>query len=97
MHQELIPQYKDIDDNFIRFAFPPALAGIGNEPVVLIIPSFVGIGPPPAALRPDSGQTQGETTKEANTTLPNLVDATKIAIERRQLASTISIIHWSEI
>ncbi|KAF7536301.1 hypothetical protein G7054_g4636 [Neopestalotiopsis clavispora] len=47
MHETEIPHWKDLDDNSIRFAFPPGYCAIGNEPVALVLPSFVGLAPPP--------------------------------------------------
>ncbi|KAL6890505.1 hypothetical protein GGI43DRAFT_221957 [Trichoderma evansii] len=48
-HEKSIPEYEDIDNNSVRFAFPPESVQIMNEPITLILPSFVGLGPPRAA------------------------------------------------
>ncbi|KAI5865738.1 hypothetical protein GGS23DRAFT_616861 [Durotheca rogersii] len=54
IHQRIIPQYADIDNNSVRFAFPQASAGLRNDLVALVSPSFVGLAPP---LREAEGAT----------------------------------------
>ncbi|KAI1264971.1 hypothetical protein F5Y18DRAFT_71986 [Xylariaceae sp. FL1019] len=65
LHAELIPEFEDLDKNSIRFEFPPKDRGIGNEPVALIPPSFVGLGPPTSGSKESS---QGETQQEVRIT-----------------------------
>lgn len=47
MHENEIPDWKDLDDNSIRFEFPPKYCVIANEPVAFVLPSYVGLPPPP--------------------------------------------------
>ncbi|KAL7905376.1 hypothetical protein GGI35DRAFT_460562 [Trichoderma velutinum] len=47
-HRESIPEYEDIDNNSIRFVFPPEFVRTMNEPIALVLPSFVKLGPPRA-------------------------------------------------
>jgi hypothetical protein len=49
MHEELILEYSDIDNNSIRFAFPPDHPGIGDGLVAFMSPSYVGLAPPHVA------------------------------------------------
>ncbi|KAH8657796.1 hypothetical protein BX600DRAFT_438982 [Xylariales sp. PMI_506] len=67
MHEELIPEYEDIDKSSIRFAFPGKANDFSNEPVALILPSFVGLGPPLSSTE----IRQGETEQEVKLAHPN--------------------------
>ncbi|KAL7958527.1 hypothetical protein V8C34DRAFT_304746 [Trichoderma compactum] len=49
IHKKSTPEYEDIDNNSIRFVFPPESVSIMNEPIALVPPSFVGLGPPRTA------------------------------------------------
>lgn len=61
IHEKSIPEYEDIDNNSVRFAFPPESVHIMNEPITLILPSFVGVGPPRAAALERKELAQEET------------------------------------
>ncbi|KAH0525836.1 hypothetical protein TsFJ059_009248 [Trichoderma semiorbis] len=61
IHKKSIPEYEDIDNNSIRFVFPPECVSIMNEPIALVLPSFVGLGPPRTAALGSREPAQGET------------------------------------
>lgn len=68
IHKKSIPEYEDIDNNSIRFAFPPERVSIMNEPIALILPSFVGLGPPRTAVLGSREPAQSETQNDENST-----------------------------
>ncbi|KAL6823445.1 hypothetical protein V8C40DRAFT_266967 [Trichoderma camerunense] len=68
IHKKSIPKYEDIDNNSIRFVFPPERVSIMNEPIALVLPSFVGLGPPRTAALGSREPTQNETQNDENST-----------------------------
>ncbi|KAL6787078.1 hypothetical protein J3E68DRAFT_418700 [Trichoderma sp. SZMC 28012] len=66
VHKKSIPEYEDIDNNSIRFVFPPELVSIMNEPIALVLPSFVGLGPPRTAVLGTREPAQSETQNDEN-------------------------------
>ncbi|KAL6815133.1 hypothetical protein J3E69DRAFT_346849 [Trichoderma sp. SZMC 28015] len=68
IHKKSIPEYEDIDNNSIRFVFPPERVSIMNEPIALVLPSFVGLGPPRTAVLGSRESAQSETQNDENST-----------------------------
>ncbi|KKP01619.1 hypothetical protein THAR02_06256 [Trichoderma harzianum] len=68
IHKKSIPEYEDIDNNSIRFVFPPESVGIMNEPIALVLPSFVGLGPPWTAALGSGEPAQSETQNDESST-----------------------------
>ncbi|KAK4083891.1 uncharacterized protein Triagg1_1553 [Trichoderma aggressivum f. europaeum] len=68
IHKKSIPEYEDIDNNPIRFVFPPESVSIMNEPIALVLPSFVELGPPRTAALGSREPSQSETQNEENST-----------------------------
>lgn len=66
IHRKSIPEYEDIDKNSIRFVFPPESVSIMNEPIALVLPSFVGLGPPRTAALGSRETARGESQNEEN-------------------------------
>ncbi|KAJ4854158.1 uncharacterized protein T069G_11137 [Trichoderma breve] len=68
IHKKSIPEYEDIDNNSICFVFPPERVSIMNEPIALVLPSFVGLGPPRTAVLGSREPAQSETQNDENST-----------------------------
>ncbi|KAK0761823.1 hypothetical protein N5P37_004622 [Trichoderma harzianum] len=68
IHKKSIPEYEDVDNNSIRFVFPPERVSIMNEPIALVLPSFVGHGPPRTAALGSREPAQRETQNYENST-----------------------------
>ncbi|KAL5087792.1 hypothetical protein Trisim1_007448 [Trichoderma cf. simile WF8] len=68
IHKKSIPEYEDIDNNSIRFVFPPERVSIMNEPIALVLPSFLGLGPPRTAVLGSRELAQSETQNYKNST-----------------------------
>lgn len=68
IHKKSIPEYEDIDNNSVRFVFPPERVSIMNEPIALVLPSFVGLGPPRTAILGSRQLAQSETQNDENST-----------------------------
>lgn len=75
-HRESIPEYEDIDNNSIRFVFPPEFVRTMNEPIALVLPSFVKLGPPRIAAlgsrQPAREDTPRDDNVQGNTPLSEL-------------------------
>ncbi|QYT02924.1 hypothetical protein H0G86_009906 [Trichoderma simmonsii] len=75
-HRESIPEYEDIDNNSIRFVFPPESVRTMNEPIALVLPSFVKLGPPRTAALGSRQPAQEDMPRgdylQENTPLPEL-------------------------
>ncbi|KAH8881905.1 hypothetical protein GQ53DRAFT_812420 [Thozetella sp. PMI_491] len=71
IHEASVVGYEDIDNNSVRFAFPPEYGHIGNEIVALLFPSFAGLGPPHATASGSNKSAQGETQNDGTSTRLN--------------------------
>ncbi|ETS85586.1 hypothetical protein PFICI_03611 [Pestalotiopsis fici W106-1] len=78
LHETWIPEFEDLDNNSIRFAFPAGYERIGNEPVAFILPSFVGLGPPRLGSMEAS---QGETEQEGRPSQRNEISQAKTLLQ----------------
>lgn len=89
MHETEIPHWKDLDNNSIRFAFPPGYCIYGNEPVALVLLSFVGLGPPPLGT---VGASQGKAEEETEPSQQNVTSQEKALLPHEKQPSEKGVI-----